>query len=59
MWAAICGSGFYRVHFDPSAGEPDRFYFRSRTDKVLIPPDILNSAERNSLERELLFEDLT
>lgn len=58
MWAGICGSSFYRVFFDPLAGEPDRYYFVDPVNKTPMPGDVLAPALRNQLDRDLMFEDL-
>lgn len=56
-WAAICGSGFYRIAFDPLAGEPDRFYLDSAQTKNVVPEAMLSDADIREKERDGLFQD--
>lgn len=58
QWAALCGSGFYRISFDPLAGEPDRFYLDSAQTKNVVPEALLSDADIRQKERDGLFEDL-
>lgn len=58
MWAGVCGSSFYRVYFDPLAGEPDRYYYTDPANKVAVRPDTLAPALKNQLDANLMFEDL-
>lgn len=57
MWAAICGSGFYRVTFDAELGPKDRFYYAGATDKTLLSPLQLSADDRAKRDREALFEE--
>lgn len=56
MWAAICGSAFYRVVWDPLAGEPERFYLDAETKRP-VPTAMLTSEDVRTKERLLEFED--
>jgi hypothetical protein len=54
-WAAICGSGFVKVCWDPDAGEPDRIYHENGRVNVLAMYD---PAMRAEFERRSLFSDV-
>jgi len=58
-WAAICGSGFYRIAFDPLAGQPDRFYLDSKQTKNVVPEMLLSDADMREKDREGLFQDIS
>lgn len=58
MWAAICGSGFYKVYWDPFQGEPDRFYFDSKEKPSVVPQAFLSETDMREKDRAGLFEDI-
>ena len=55
MWAAICGSGFYRTIFDNEAGPKDRFYI----DAQGIPVNAMNLSndDRAKMDRDAMFKE--
>jgi len=55
MWAAICGSGFYRTIFDTEAGPKQRFYIGSNG----IPVNQLNldKQTQTQMDRDGLFKE--
>jgi hypothetical protein len=57
MWAAICGSAFYKIVFDPQAGEPGRFYLDSKQTKNVVPEALLSDVDLREKERDGLFQD--
>lgn len=57
MWAAICGSAFYKIVFDPQAGDADRFYIDSKETRNPIPPEMLSAAQMREKEKRGEFED--
>ena len=60
MWAAICGSGFMKVTWDPDAGEPQRVYLQEVKGEGKIPDirPIYDSHLRQEREQKGLFEDI-
>lgn len=53
LWAALCGSGFYRVRWDAQAGEPTRYYL----DDNGLPMVSISEEEQMRREMEGSFED--
>ena len=55
MWAAICGSGFYRTIFDNEAGPKNRFYI----DAQGIPINALNLSgdDKAKMDRDAMFKE--
>jgi hypothetical protein len=53
-WAAICGSGFCKVAWDPTAGDATRFYIGADGRAIAT----LNNEEKAVFEREGRFKDL-
>lgn len=56
MWAALCGSGFYKVWWDTQLGEPLRKYKDPNT-KQDIAPALLTDEERKLFDQAGEFED--
>lgn len=57
MWAAICGSVFYKVYWDPLAGDPERFYLSDPKTKAVVSSLTLKPEEMHAKDREGLFQD--
>jgi hypothetical protein len=55
LWAAVCGSGFTKIVWDPDKGDPDRFYLEDGKSKAVA--SFLSPGERQDKERKGLFED--
>lgn len=55
VWAAVCGSGFTQIDWDPDRGDPDRFYLDNHKSKRVVA--LLSPEERRQKEKEGLFED--
>ncbi len=59
LWAANCGTAFIRNLWDPSKGDPDRFYWQSKDDKRVKPVIDMSADERVRKDREMEFDDLS
>lgn len=57
LWAAICGSGFLKIWWDPDSGDLRRLYLNDKVEKRPIPPEFLSEDEKLELDRLGLFED--
>lgn len=58
LWAAITGAGYLYCQWDPTIGEPDRFYKLDRKTSAVIPEVLLTPDMREEKDRDGLFEDL-
>ncbi len=58
LWAAICGSGFLKVTWDPDAGTPQRVYFQEGGDRVPDIAPLYDAHMRQEREQKGLYEDI-
>lgn len=58
LWAAICGTAFYKNVFDPAAGDIDRFYMTSEEDSTVLSVQLMSEADRQYRDKTQLFDDL-
>lgn len=58
MWAAICGSAFYKCWWNALDGEPDRFYWDDKRNRRVVPTVMLSEDERRQKDISGVFQDL-
>jgi hypothetical protein len=57
LWAAICGSGFWKITWDPDAGTPNRIWLNEDSEDPNIDA-VFNPPLRQHLERQNRFKDI-
>lgn len=57
LWASICGTAYLKVSWDPTIGEPDRFYKGDKREAAVIPEIMLTPEQRIAKDNAGEFED--
>lgn len=58
LWKLMCGSAFYKVYWDPTIGDPDRFYWADETGRNAAPAWMFSAAQRQQKDAGLQFDDV-
>lgn len=57
IWAACCGSSFFKNTWDPKGGDIERFYWWDKVNKSVRPVESISPEERQQLERDGAYDD--
>lgn len=57
LWKAICGTSFIKVSWDPTLGEPERYYMKDKRTQAVIPEWLLSQDMRAQKDLVGEFED--
>ena len=58
LWAALCGSGYMKIGFDPLKGQPKRIYLSEQDRRIPDIAPLYDDGLRQDREQRGLFDDI-